>query len=212
MRIRMALAGVVVACAAAFMASGCGLTSQQANDMAEKVQAVTTQAAEASAQIDAALVQVRATTQPTATMPTITPEAIAQEAKAEKILIAAKEKIEAARKAGSAIAPVIVAVAQGENPGPAIIGAAPAAGAYGIWVTLGGIAVSLGWGISQAIAKKKAVAAGASAVDAIQQAIAAGQIAVTNAQAAATVDSRAESHPNNDRLVDVLAAAPVEKK
>lgn len=186
-----------------------GLSATQQKTITDQLANVNTQAIAAEAQLDAAIIAQQATTQPAAGQPAPTAEVLATEAKNEKALRDVKAKIEQARAAGQAIAPIVISAASGENPGPAITAAAPIAGPYGIWVTLAGIAVSLGWGIWQNASKNKAVAAGQTAVDAIQQAIAAGQIVVTSVHASATVDAAANSSPTNDRLVDVIAAAPV---
>ena len=161
-------------------------------------------ALDAIAQLEASRTQLRATTQPTATA-----KAIEEEAAAEKTLDKSVAAIKAADAKGQQIAPVIIAVATGQDPGPAIIGASPIAGPYAPWVALAGIGVSAVWGLMQKAKAAKTLAAGQTAVDAIQAAIADGRITVKPGTDDA-VDAIANSHPTNDRLVDVLekAAAP----
>ena len=162
--------------------------------------------------MDGLIAAAQATTRPAAGQPAPTPELLASEAKSEALLVKAKKVIVDSHTAGTAIAPVLAALANGDNPGPAITSAAPLAGPYATYVALAGIVITTGWGIWQSIAKGNAIKAGQTAVDAIQSAIASGQIVVTSVQAGKAVDAIAASHPTNDRLVDVIDAAPVVAK
>lgn len=220
------LLGLLILCVVPLMMIyGCSFDPAAAKDTSERLNAATTQAASMEAQIDAALVKLRATTQPTATMPTISPETIKNEAKAEKVLVATKEGLAEARKYGEAATPVIIAIANGDDPGPAITTAAPAFGPLAPYVMLGGLATSIVYSLlKRADAQKnldkandatasleKANAAAQANLDALNAAFADGHLGVLTSRDAATskVDSVVLAHPIGDRLVDAIAAAPV---
>ncbi len=189
---------------------GCDLpTPSQQQAVADQTAALAQQAAQVKAQLEAARLALQATTQPSASNPAPTPAAIAVEKKAEAPIAAAVKGIDQAVPVLTTTSSVLTATAKGENPGPVVVAAAPLFGPASVYVGMAGTVLGLVWGVFQTLGKNKAASAFTSAVDGVQAAIAAGQLVVTSAQAAATVDSTADSHPTNDRLVDVIAAAPL---
>ena len=200
------LVGLVAVVLACILTVACStITPAQQSALTTQIAAADTQAANIEAQIDQQIAAQVASTQ----TGTPTPAAITAEAKNVAVLQTAKKTVADARAVAAGVAPIIVNAAAGNDPGPAITAAAPLAGPYAVYVALAGMLVSLGFGVYKQITGANTAAAAQTAVDGIQTAIANGQLVVTSTQAAATVDAVANSHPTNDRLVDVLAAAPV---
>lgn len=178
-------------------------------------QALTTQLAAANDQANALLTQIdqaiAVEVASTQTTPPPTTAAIAVEASAVNTLQASKVAIQKAQAVATQAGPAIISIASGGDPGAAITAASGLAGPYAGYVGLAGTIISLLWGVSQNVKKSQAVAAGQTAVDAVQGALANGQLAVTSASAASAVDAALTvNHPISNALVDVIAAAPVQ--
>lgn len=186
---------------------GC-MTTQQAAAIKQDLQATTKASDDALAQIDDAIAQVRATTQ-TATAPTT--QALAVEKKQEQLLLKTRDMIVQARKGVDASIPVVTAIANGENPGPAIVAAAPALGTLGPYAVIGGTAIGLVFGLVQMLKNIKTTNAAVSMNDALKQAIADGHIVVVNADAAMKVDGIIKDHPVSNQMTDIVAEAPVKR-
>ncbi len=191
---------------------GCGFpTSQQTQAVADSTQALTSQAQTTREQLLQTRTELQATTQPAVAGTQPSPTAIKVEAAAEKKVNQAIEVLDKSIPVMQAATVALQTAASGQNPGPAVTASAPLAGPYGVYVGLAGATISFLWGLFQNRKASTAIAANSTAVDAVQAAIAAGQLVVTSIHTANTVDSRANSSPSNDRLVDVIAAAPVSK-
>ena len=187
--------------------AGCpSITPERQAELTTQATAASTQAAALIQQLDTQIAAVVASTQ---TTPPPTTQTIVEEQKQEKALRQAKATVVAAKNSVDAVGPILIAVAGGQDPGAAITAAAPMTGPAAPYVALAGILVTLGFGVYQNIKKNQAVAAGQTAVDAVQGAIASGQMTIANpASASASVDAALTvDHAISNRLVDVIAAA-----
>ena len=194
-----------VALATSLTISCTQITPEQQQALTTQMAAADTQASSYEQQMITQINALRATTQPTST-----PEAIAQEKKTEQPLVNSLSILKKAHTAMTQMAPSISNTLAGGNPGEIITASAPLFGPYGPYVLLAGWLVTAVYGGIQNIKKNQVTTAGQTAVDAVQGAIANGQLVVANSNASAAIDAALTvDHPISNRLVDVIAAAPV---